>query len=141
MKGRFPIPWSSIFPKGIICLFILSEIRISGFSVTRTDIIYHLFRRLRQPVWYSLSANGWITYSVKQDVTSTFFYRRYLLLLQDNSPRHVARITLQKRTDLGYETLTRPLYCLDHWAQEITLFQASWKFLYSKLTPLINLKK
>lgn len=53
------------------------------------------------------------------------------ILLYDNTRSHVARVTLQKLTYLGYETLAPPPYFPDLWPTDYYIFKHFDKF-YAK---------
>ena len=58
--------------------------------------------------------------------------RRGPILLHDNARPHVARMTLQKLTDLGYETLPHPPYSPDLSPTDYHLFKHLAAFLSNK---------
>ena len=58
--------------------------------------------------------------------------RRGPILLHDNARPHVARMTLQKLTDLGYETLPHPPYSPDLSLTDYHLFKHLAAFLSNK---------
>ena len=75
--------------------------------------------------------------------------RRGPILLHDNARPHVARLTVQKLTDLGYETLRHPPYSPDlsptdyHFFRHlsISLNDDSTSSLDRKVLPFINVLK
>ncbi|KAF2363313.1 hypothetical protein FHG87_005940 [Trinorchestia longiramus] len=59
-------------------------------------------------------------------------YRRGPILLHDNARLHVARMTVQKLTELGYNTLPHPLYSPDLLPADYHLFKHLSTFLDGK---------
>ena len=62
--------------------------------------------------------------------------RRGAILLYDNVRPHAARMTLQKLTHLGYETLPHPPYSPDLSPTDYHFFKHLSTFLNSKLSDL-----